>query len=102
ERANGRLRATGYPSVLIQDATFDYAVDTVEGNWISEVEIAAGLDYRQVHAWRPGIGDDVLYPGDGEIAPRLHDLAWLQINDPVANTSLDPPKILRRELISLG
>jgi len=50
----------------------------------------------------PGIGDDLLNLGDGEVAFGILDLAWFQIDDPIAFALLGAAQILLWKLILLG
>jgi hypothetical protein len=96
------LRAARDTALLIQNATLDDALRTVERNGICKVEIGAGLDDGEIHTWHAGIGNDLLYLGDGEIATCVAHLRRFQIDDPIADARLNAAEILRRELVSLS
>lgn len=93
---------SGNRPLLIVQPALHQAIHPAEWHRIGEVEVAARLDDREIHAQRALIRDDLLHPRHGEIAARPTHLHRLIIDDSVADTGLHPPEILRRKLVPLS
>ena len=89
QRPDRRLSAPRYATLGIEDAGFDDAGWSTEGDRIDEVEIAAGFDHCDIHARSPRIGDDLPNFSDRKIPAGFGDLAGFVVDDPIANTRFE-------------
>ena len=98
DRAYGGLGAARNLSLLVQDALLNHARLTAEGNGIREIQIASGLDQREIHSARRRIGDNSVNSCHGEITARPDDLARFIVNDPIADAGLHATEVLPGKL----
>jgi len=99
KRPNGRLRSPGNLPLRIQNTQLYQSVGRLERYGVREIEIAVRLDQRQIHALGGRIGNDALDLGYREIAPRIRNLGWFIIDNPIVDAGLDAAQILTWELI---
>ena len=102
ERPNRRLSASGNPSVLVEYAALNHAVVAVERYQVGKIQIAAGLDQREVHTLRLGIRNDFFNLRHGEVATTFGNFDRLVVDDPVTNACFCSSEILPRKLVTLG
>ena len=70
-----------------------------EQNIITEIDVTAAFDDRQIHAINTRVRNDFLDPGNSEIALGVSDAAGFEIDDPVTNSLFSAGQIDFGELI---
>jgi hypothetical protein len=95
------LGATGNPSLVVEQASFNQTISSVKWNRIDEIEISSGLNQSEVHIRCHWIGNDLLDFGYGVVATGIGYLARLVVNDPVADARFDAAEVRARKLVLL-
>lgn len=54
------MGATGNPLLVVEQASFNETVSSVERDRIDEIEIGSGLNQSEIHIRRHRIGNDLL------------------------------------------
>jgi hypothetical protein len=91
--------ASGNLALFVQEAPLDQSAGVAEWDGINEIQIAARLNERDIHARGGRVGDDLLDLGNRKIAARFLRFSRFVVDDPVANAGFDASHVLTRKLV---